>query len=174
MSPEYAIDGEFSVKSDVFSLGVLILELVSGRKNRTFRNSDHLHNLLGHVITNCSLRFPVLYLFTYNFNLLINFVLTFQAWILWKEGRAMEIMDESLEEESCVKSQVLRCIQVGLLCVQKLPGDRPNMASVVFMLGNEDVHLAEPKEPGFFVERGSTESGRVTENTETLTILEAR
>lgn len=96
----------------------------------------------------------------------------------------MELMDERLEE-SCVKSQVLRCIQVGLLCVQKLPADRPNMASVVFMLGNEDVHLAEPKEPGFFVERASIESsqeegvetlqdGRVTENAVTLTILEAR
>ena len=48
MSPEYAVDGIFLVKSDVFSLGVLMLEIVSGMKNRNFFHADH-HNLLGHV-----------------------------------------------------------------------------------------------------------------------------
>jgi len=49
MSPEYAFDGKFSVKSDVFSLGVLLLEIVSGKRNRGFCHPDHEHNLLGHV-----------------------------------------------------------------------------------------------------------------------------
>ncbi|XP_059624152.1 G-type lectin S-receptor-like serine/threonine-protein kinase At4g27290 isoform X2 [Cornus florida] len=49
MSPEYAIDGKFSVKSDVFSLGVLLLEIVSGKRNRRFHHPDHYHSLLGHV-----------------------------------------------------------------------------------------------------------------------------
>lgn len=49
MSPEYAIDGLFSVKSDVFSFGVLVLEIVSGMKNRGFYHPDHDFNLLGHV-----------------------------------------------------------------------------------------------------------------------------
>nr|POE76386.1 g-type lectin s-receptor-like serine/threonine-protein kinase [Quercus suber] len=49
MSPEYAIDGKFSVKSDVFSLGVLMLEILSGKKDRGFSHPDHHHNLLGHV-----------------------------------------------------------------------------------------------------------------------------
>lgn len=49
MSPEYAVDGLFSVKSDVFSFGVLVLEIVSGKKNRGFRHADHKLNLLGHV-----------------------------------------------------------------------------------------------------------------------------
>lgn len=49
MSPEYAVDGLFSLKSDVFSFGVLILEIVSGKKNRGFNHPDHHHNLLGHV-----------------------------------------------------------------------------------------------------------------------------
>lgn len=49
MSPKYAVDGKFSVKSDVFSLGVLLLEIVSGKKNRTFQHSDHHHSLLGHL-----------------------------------------------------------------------------------------------------------------------------
>jgi hypothetical protein len=49
MSPEYAIDGNFSVKSDVFGFGVLLLEIVSGRRNRGFHHPDHHHSLLGHV-----------------------------------------------------------------------------------------------------------------------------
>jgi serine/threonine protein kinase len=51
MSPEYAMDGVYSVKSDVFSFGVLLLEIISGRRNRgVYSNSNHL-NLLGHVRT---------------------------------------------------------------------------------------------------------------------------
>lgn len=48
MSPEYAMEGLFSIKSDVFSFGVLVLEIVSGRKNTSFYHSDSL-NLLGHA-----------------------------------------------------------------------------------------------------------------------------
>lgn len=51
MSPEYAEEGKFSVKSDVFSFGVLILEILSGMRNRGFFHPDHHHNLLGHVGT---------------------------------------------------------------------------------------------------------------------------
>lgn len=49
MPPEYAIDGNFSLKSDVFSFGVILLEMVSGKKNRGFFHPDHKLNLLGHV-----------------------------------------------------------------------------------------------------------------------------
>lgn len=49
MSPEYQVDGLFSVKSDVFSFGVLVLEIVSGKRNRGFYHPDHDLNLLGHV-----------------------------------------------------------------------------------------------------------------------------
>ncbi|KAL9265705.1 G-type lectin S-receptor-like serine/threonine-protein kinase-like protein [Drosera capensis] len=49
MPPEYVIDGQFSVKSDVFSFGVLLLEIVSGKRNRGFNNSKHGHNLIGHA-----------------------------------------------------------------------------------------------------------------------------
>ncbi|CBI20424.3 unnamed protein product, partial [Vitis vinifera] len=109
----YAVDGQFSVKSDVFSLGVLLLEIVSGKKNRGFCHPDHYHNLLGHV------------------------------WLLWNENRALELMEPCLVD-SYVESQVLRCIQVGLLCIQKLPEDRPSMSSVVLMLVNEEITLPQP------------------------------
>ncbi|MCD7459416.1 hypothetical protein HAX54_040873 [Datura stramonium] len=149
MSPEYAVDGKFSVKSDIFSLGVLLLEIVSGRKNRTFCHPDHHHNLVGH------------------------------AWLLWNEGKALELIDECLKE-SFVESQVLRCIHVGLLCVQRSTVDRPTMASVVFMLSREEVAAPQPKEPGFFIARSTTETDDsnekrcLSDNVLTLTILEPR
>ena len=52
MSPEYAGYGEFSVKSDVFSFGVLVLEIVSGKKNKGFCDPGQCLNLLGHVSMN--------------------------------------------------------------------------------------------------------------------------
>lgn len=88
----------------------------------------------------------------------------------------MELIDESLEESSYAESQVVRCIQVGLLCVQKDPEDRPTVAAVVSMMGNEDVQLPQPKLPGFFVERSSNTTGStvVSENELSVTIMEAR
>ncbi|XVF29921.1 hypothetical protein REPUB_Repub16aG0012400 [Reevesia pubescens] len=49
MAPEYAIDGQFSVKSNVFSFGILVLEIVSGKKNKGFYHHSHDLNLVGHV-----------------------------------------------------------------------------------------------------------------------------
>lgn len=49
MAPEYAMHGRFSVKSDVFSFGVLILEIVSGQKNKCFRNGETVEDLLSYV-----------------------------------------------------------------------------------------------------------------------------
>ena len=49
MSPEYALDGFFSEKSDVFSFGVVVLEIISGKRNTGFYQSDRTLSLLGHV-----------------------------------------------------------------------------------------------------------------------------
>ncbi|XP_076896987.1 G-type lectin S-receptor-like serine/threonine-protein kinase SD1-1 [Bidens hawaiensis] len=66
ISPEYAANGLFSIKSDVFSFGVLLLEMVSGKKNRGFTHQDHNDNLLGH------------------------------AWRLYKAGKSLELLSASL------------------------------------------------------------------------------
>lgn len=49
MAPEYAIDGLFSVKSDVFSFGILLLETLSGKRSRGFYDPVDNLNLIGHV-----------------------------------------------------------------------------------------------------------------------------
>ncbi|KAL6333361.1 hypothetical protein AAG906_028546 [Vitis piasezkii] len=51
MSPEYAMGGQFSEKSDVFSFGVLLLEIVSGRRNTSFQYDDQYMSLLGYAWT---------------------------------------------------------------------------------------------------------------------------
>ncbi|KAK3427063.1 hypothetical protein EUGRSUZ_F03366 [Eucalyptus grandis] len=48
MSPEYALEGVISVKSDVFSFGVLLLEIISGKKNTGFYQMDSM-DLLGYA-----------------------------------------------------------------------------------------------------------------------------
>ncbi|XP_068319390.1 G-type lectin S-receptor-like serine/threonine-protein kinase RKS1 [Pyrus communis] len=116
MSPEYAVFGRFSTKSDVFSFGIILLEIVSSKKNNGLYQEDHSMNLIGHV------------------------------WQLWREDRALEIVDSSLESNQ--SEEVVRCIQVGLLCVQEDPEDRPTMAAVVVMLSGE-ASPPVPKQPAF-------------------------
>ncbi|KAJ4828201.1 G-type lectin S-receptor-like serine/threonine-protein kinase SD1-1 [Turnera subulata] len=68
MSPEYAVHGRYSAKSDVFSFGVLVLETVSGKRNRGFSHPDHYFNLIGH------------------------------AWRLFREDKALELVAEWMVE----------------------------------------------------------------------------
>ena len=74
-----------------------------------------------------------------------------QAWDLWKEGREHELIDSNIKE-TCIQSEVQRCIHIGLLCVQQYPEDRPTMSSVVLMLGSE-TRLIHPKEPAFYTQK---------------------
>ncbi|XP_074589928.1 G-type lectin S-receptor-like serine/threonine-protein kinase At4g27290 [Curcuma longa] len=87
MSPEYAMNGIFSVKSDVFSFGVLMLEIITGKQNNGAYQSIHHQNLLGEI------------------------------WSLWKENRVAEIVDDSIHHScpfdevlTCIKVGLL-CVQ---------------------------------------------------------------
>ncbi|KAJ9671893.1 hypothetical protein PVL29_025524 [Vitis rotundifolia] len=142
MSPEYASEGLYSTKSDVFSFGVLLLEIVSGKRNRGFSHPDHDLNLLGH------------------------------AWTLYIEGGSLEFIDTSIVN-TCNLFEVLRSINVGLLCVQRFPDDRPSMHSVILMLGSEGA-LPRPKEPCFFTDRNMMDANSSSGIQPTITLLEAR
>ncbi|XVF79415.1 hypothetical protein PTKIN_Ptkin14bG0220800 [Pterospermum kingtungense] len=118
MSPEYAMQGQFLEKSDVISFGVLLLEIVSGRKNTSFYNDQNSLSLLGF------------------------------AWKLWKEDKKLDLVDKGVSESSYHK-EILRCIHIGLLCVQEFAKDRPTMSSVVSMVNSEIVDFPTPKQPAF-------------------------
>ncbi|KAM1033409.1 hypothetical protein FF1_036897 [Malus domestica] len=120
MAPEYAMEGLYSVKSDVFSFGVLLLEIITGRRN-----------FLGFHRTNCK---PTL----------IGYV-----WQLWNETKGLELMDPLLKD-SCSPNEFLRYIHIGLLCVQEDANNRPTMSSVVLMLKSETIILPRPEKPAFF------------------------
>ncbi|XP_037472001.1 cysteine-rich receptor-like protein kinase 10, partial [Triticum dicoccoides] len=87
MPPEYASEGIFSIKSDVFSFGVVIFEIISGKRNSGSRQCGDFINLLGY------------------------------AWQLWKEGRLIDLADASLVSKSnpiemmrCINIALL-CVQ---------------------------------------------------------------
>ncbi|GJY80855.1 receptor-like serine/threonine-protein kinase SD1-8 [Tanacetum coccineum] len=150
MSPEYAMDGSYSTKSDVFSFGVLVLEIVTGQKNRGSSYTSSQLSLLSYT------------------------------WMLWREGNPFELFDESLRPDYS-ENEVLRCIQIGLLCVQEQREDRPSMSKVLLMLSGETVQLPQPKYPGFYIGRrdngtyfSSKHYDSTTINKVTVTALDAR
>ncbi|VVA34793.1 Hypothetical predicted protein, partial [Prunus dulcis] len=69
------------------------------------------------------------------------------AWHSWNEGRGLELVDETLTD-SYSSSEVMRCMHIGLLCIQDNAADRPTMPDVVFMLSSE-TDRRQPKEPIF-------------------------
>lgn len=80
-----------------------------------------------------------------------------QAWKLWTGGKGLELMDSS-SSGSYSPDELLRCIQVGLLCVQEQAEDRPTMATVLLMLNSETTTLPQPKNPGFCLGRRPIET----------------
>ncbi|XP_039169033.1 G-type lectin S-receptor-like serine/threonine-protein kinase At1g61490 [Eucalyptus grandis] len=128
--------------------GVLILELISSKKNTSLDyHGEHL-NLLTYV------------------------------WHLWREGRGLDIMDEAIGD-AFLPSEVMRCIQLGLLCVQGHATDRPDMSAVVLMLSGQS-DLPQPKQPAFTFQRSTTHEVQSEEeyirsrNTITITMAEGR
>ncbi|KAF5188494.1 Cysteine-rich receptor-like protein kinase, partial [Thalictrum thalictroides] len=99
------------------------------------------------------------------------------AWRLWNEDKCMELVDDSICN-SVSAQDIIRCIHVGLLCVQKSSEQRPTMSSVLLMLCSETVILPKPQAPGFYIERGPindhssySEKELCLSNDETITIL---
>ncbi|XP_010434889.1 PREDICTED: putative cysteine-rich receptor-like protein kinase 32 [Camelina sativa] len=120
MPPEYVTHGQFSTKSDVYSFGVLILEIVCGKKNSSFY---HMDDSGGNLVTH--------------------------VWRLWNNDSPLDLIDPAIKE-SYEKDEVVRCIHIGLLCVQETPADRPAMSTIFQMLTNRSITLPVPRPPGFF------------------------
>ncbi|PIN02588.1 Serine/threonine protein kinase [Handroanthus impetiginosus] len=85
------------------------------------------------------------------------------AWDLWEGGKAIELVDQSILK-SCPEEQVLRCVHVGMLCVQDIAARRPNMPAVVLMLESENATLPVPRRPTFVSMRHNLDDNAWTEN----------
>ncbi|KAI5010022.1 hypothetical protein ZWY2020_012159 [Hordeum vulgare] len=112
-APEYVRQGNMTLKCDVYSFGVILLETLSGRRN------GGMQSLLSH------------------------------AWRLWETNMIPELLDTTMvplsESEPELLSKLTRCIQIGLLCVQETPCDRPIMSAVVAMLTNTTSQIEHPR-----------------------------
>jgi hypothetical protein len=86
-----------------------------------------------------------------------------EVWEHWNTGTIMEIMDSSMRGNA-PGDQMLKCIHIGLLCVQDNPADRPAMSKVNVMLSSSTVSLQAPLKPEFFIPKSSTYSTLFSES----------
>ncbi|CAI9761748.1 unnamed protein product [Fraxinus pennsylvanica] len=137
MAPEYLANGQLTEKVDVYSFGVLLLEIVTARQNnnsRAFENSDSLATLV---------------------------------WKHFQQRTVDELFDPNIILHNChnfdVKNEILRVVHVGLLCTQEIPSLRPSMSRALQMLVKKEEHLPAPTNPPFMNEM-TMELNNVPEN----------
>ncbi|KAI4377557.1 hypothetical protein MLD38_015163 [Melastoma candidum] len=123
-APEYAIRGELSEKADIYSFGVLVLEIISCRRN-----------------TDLSLPSEMQYLPEY-------------AWKLFEKSKATELIDPKMKDDGFSVKEVVQAIHVAFLCLQPEPDSRPRMSQVVAMLTCSGADMLEkPIKPAFLDKR---------------------
>ncbi|XWS61067.1 hypothetical protein CRYUN_Cryun07bG0093800 [Craigia yunnanensis] len=109
IAPEYGGGGDLSEKCDVYSFGVLLLVLISGRRPLQVTGSPMSEFKRANLIS--------------------------WARHLGRTGKLIDLVDQSIESPN--REQALLCITVALLCLQKSPPRRPSMKEVVGMLTGE-------------------------------------
>ncbi|CAM0876956.1 unnamed protein product [Alopecurus aequalis] len=143
MAPEYALRGQYSMKSDTYSFGVLILEILTGRRNSDCYTSEQSVDLPGLI------------------------------WEHWTTETTMEIIDPYLRSESSC-DEILRCIHIGLSCVQESPMDRPTMSRINAMLDSNSTPSQAPSKPAFYIEMSGNSSGMYSRNEVSITDIKPR
>ncbi|KAF8666411.1 hypothetical protein HU200_053518 [Digitaria exilis] len=121
VAPEYIILGRCSgsSKSDVYCFGVILLEIICAKRSSSPFDED----------PSCT-------------------GLLDQAWKMWTAGRSLELVDPLQRDEPRI-AEILRCIQIALLCVEPRQDDRPNMRDVILMLSCDSLRIPSPKRRGY-------------------------
>nr|XP_011468279.1 PREDICTED: cysteine-rich receptor-like protein kinase 42 [Fragaria vesca subsp. vesca] len=121
MAPEYLVQGQLTEKADVYSFGVLVLEIVSGMRNSTFKQENSNTDSLLHKV-----------------------------WKHYRSNELAEVVDPRLKNHELPAKEVSNVLQIGLLCTQASVALRPSMAEVVLMLtANKETHIPVPNQPPF-------------------------
>lgn len=121
LAPEWLTNSAISEKTDVYSFGMVLLELVSGRKNCLLRTQSHSleeDNSATHSSLSSGLGLVYFPLF---------------ALEMHEKGRYVELADPRLENR-VTREEVEKLVRVALCCVHEEPSLRPSMATVVGML----------------------------------------
>ncbi|KAJ0725769.1 putative protein kinase RLK-Pelle-DLSV family [Helianthus annuus] len=123
MAPEYLAHGQLTEKADVYSFGVLVLEVVTGIENNKSKNTEYTDSLVA------------------------------IAWNHFQQNKCEEIFDPNLMmRNNNNQKEAIKAIQVGLLCTQEDPSLRPSMSTVLKMLAKDDEPLPPPSNPPFMDE----------------------
>ncbi|XP_022142417.1 G-type lectin S-receptor-like serine/threonine-protein kinase At5g35370 [Momordica charantia] len=154
LAPEWLTNSAISEKTDVYSYGMVLLEVVSGRKNCTTRS--HNHSLDGSDSSGCQsssstglglVYFPLL------------------ALEMHEQGRYLELADPRLEGRVAYE-EVKKLVCIALCCVQEEPALRPSMDTVVSMLEG-GIPLGQPRNESLnflrFYGRRFTEASTIEE-----------
>ncbi|KAI3730903.1 hypothetical protein L1987_62083 [Smallanthus sonchifolius] len=127
MAPEYLAHGQLTEKADVYSYGVLILEVVTGMENNRSKTTEYTDSLVA------------------------------IAWNHFQQNKVEEIFDPNLMMHLYpninYQKEAIKVVQVGLLCTQEAPSLRPSMSSVLKMLAKDDGPLPTPSNPPFIDEK---------------------
>ena len=99
---------------------------------------------------------------------------------MWNADNIASLIDPEISNPS-YNADIMRCIHIGLLCVQELARDRPTMTTVISMLNSETANLPPPKQPAFIqrqtmldVESSLTNDGLCSTNYVSLTNIQGR
>lgn len=152
LAPEYAMGGQLTLKADVYSFGVLILEIISGKSSARTNWGGSNKFLLEWV---CIFHVPTYMQPMCKFFWMWVGVATTQAWQLYENGKLLELVDPDMVEFP--EEEVVRYMKVAFFCTQAAASRRPMMSQVVNMLSkNTRLNEKELSAPGFFQDSGTS------------------
>lgn len=147
-APEYAIRGELTEKADIYSFGVLVLEIISCRKNTDLSLPSEMQYLPEYVgcqnLTYVSLSFDETEKVVF-----LRLIVQVQAWKLYERSRLIDLVDPKMREDGIGEKDVMQTIYVAFLCLQPHANSRPPMSEIVAMLIRNVAIVETPTRPAF-------------------------
>ncbi|XP_054794511.1 cysteine-rich receptor-like protein kinase 42 [Prosopis cineraria] len=105
-APEYIIHGQLSEKADVYSYGIVVLEIISGQKSKALEDDGDNENEF----------------------------LPLNAWKLYERGMHLDLVDKTLDPNDYDAEEVKKIIEIALLCTQGFADLRPTMSEIIGLL----------------------------------------